>query len=72
MSGPGDYHTKWWKSEREWQIPHDVTYTENLNYDTNELIYETDKLADEEKTHGCQGRWEEGWTGRLGSADANY
>ena len=29
------------KSERERQIPHDISYVWNLKYDTNELIYET-------------------------------
>ena len=36
-----DYHTKWSKSERERQIPYDITYMWNLKYDTNEPIYET-------------------------------
>lgn len=30
------------KSERERQIPDDITYTLCLKYDTNEPIYETD------------------------------
>ena len=30
------------KSEREKQIPHDITYMWNLKYDTNELIYKTE------------------------------
>ena len=30
------------KSERERQIPYDITYMCNLKYDTNELIYETE------------------------------
>ena len=30
MSGPRDYHTKWSKSERERQIPYDITYMWNL------------------------------------------
>ena len=42
MDGPRDYHTKWSKSERERQIPYAITYTWNLKYDTNELIYETE------------------------------
>ena len=42
MDGPRDYHTKWSKSERERQIPYDITYMWNLKYDTNELIYETE------------------------------
>ena len=38
MDGPGDYHTKWSKSERERQTSYDFTYMWNLKYDTNELI----------------------------------
>ena len=30
------------KSEREKQIPYDITYMWNLKYDTNELIQETE------------------------------
>ena len=42
MDGPRDYHTKQSKSERERQMLYDTTYTWNLKYDTNELIYETE------------------------------
>ena len=42
MDGPRDYHTKWSKSERERQIPYDITYMWNLKYDTNEPIYKTE------------------------------
>ena len=42
MNGPRDCHTKGRKSARERQIPYDITYTWNLKYDTNELIYETE------------------------------
>ena len=35
-------HTKWSKSERERQIPYDITYMWNLKYDTNEPIYEAE------------------------------
>ena len=39
------------KSER--QIPYDITYMQNLKYDTNELIYETNRLTDNGKQiHG--------------------
>ena len=38
----GDYHTKWGKSERERQIPYDITCMWNLKCDTNEHIYETE------------------------------
>ena len=39
-----DYQTKWSKSERERQIPYNITYVWNLTYGTNEPIYkiETD------------------------------
>ena len=36
------YITKGSKSERERQIPYDITYMWNLKYDTNELIYGTE------------------------------
>ena len=26
MDGPGDYHTKWSKSDRKWQILYDIGY----------------------------------------------
>ena len=39
---PRDYHTKQSKSERQRQMPYDITYTWNLKYDPNELIYETE------------------------------
>ena len=41
MDGPRDYHTKQSKSERERQIPYDITYMWNLKYDINQHIYET-------------------------------
>ena len=42
MDGPSDYHTKQSKSEKERQIPYDITYMWNLKYDTNEFIYVTE------------------------------
>ena len=44
IDGPRDYHTNWSKSERERQIPYDITYMWNLKYDPNKHIYkrETD------------------------------
>ena len=38
MDRTRDTHTKWHKSERERQMPHGITYTWNLIYDTNEPI----------------------------------
>ena len=37
-NGPTDYHTKWSLSERERQIPYEITYMQNLKHDTNELM----------------------------------
>ena len=45
VDGPRDYHTKQRKSERERQIPYDITYMWNLKYDTNELICETETYS---------------------------
>ena len=42
MYATRDYHTKWSKSERERQIPYDITYMWILKYGRNELIYETE------------------------------
>ena len=30
IDGPGDYHTKWGKSDRERQISYDIAYVWNL------------------------------------------
>ena len=37
-----DYHTKWRKSERETQIPYDISYTWNLKYGTGEPTYKAE------------------------------
>jgi len=41
MKGPRDHHTKV-KSDRERQIPYDITYMWSLKYDTNEDSYKTE------------------------------
>ena len=41
IDGSRGYYTKRSKSERERQIPYDITYRWNLKYDTNQHIYET-------------------------------
>ena len=48
MDGPGDYHAKRSKSERERQITYHITYVWNLKYDTNELIYRTETYRHKE------------------------
>ena len=58
------------KSERERQILHDITCMWNLNYDTNESIYETESHRHIEQTGSCQGGG--GWSGRLGLADVSF
>ena len=42
MNATRDYWIKLNKSERERKIPYDTTYMWDLNYDTDELIYETE------------------------------
>ena len=62
-------------SQKERQIPYDITYMWNLKYDTNEHIYKTNRLTDiREQPCGCHrgGSVGEGRTGSLGSADADY
>ena len=55
------------------QIPYDVTYLQNPNYDTNELIYETDSQPQRTNLWLPKGREVgKGWIGSLGLADANY
>ena len=52
MDRPRDYQTKGSKSERQRQIPYDITYMWNLKQDTNEqLIYETEADSQTQKTN---------------------
>ena len=69
-----DYHTKWSKSEREKQIPYDITYMWILKYDTNE---EMNLSMKQKQSHGYReqtgGRvLREGWSGSLGLADVSF
>ena len=57
MDGTGDHYTKWSKSERERQIPYDITYMWNLKYGTNEPFHRK-----ENHRHGEQ----------YGSTSENY
>ena len=41
-------------SERERQIPYDITYMWNLKYDTNELIYKTEIDSHRNQIYGYQ------------------
>ena len=40
IDGLRDYHTKW--SQKERQIPYDITYMWILKYNSNKLTYETE------------------------------
>ena len=66
MDTTRDYHTKWNKSDRERQIPHGNTYTQNLKHDTNEPMKQKENHGQREETCGCQGGeagvgWSGGW-----------
>ena len=55
MDGPREYHAKWSKSERERQIPYDVTYLWNLKYDKMNLFTKQKQTHRHRKqTHGYQ------------------
>ena len=53
-------------SEREKQIPYDITYTWNLKYGTNEPIHRAEIDSHREQTYGCQGRGESGMNWEFG------
>ena len=46
MDGPRDYHTKWNKSDREWQISHEITYMLNQKSSSNEFLQNRNRLID--------------------------
>ena len=53
MGEPGDYHTKWYKLDRERQISYDIiTYAESKKNDTNELTYLQNRDRLGEGTYG--------------------
>ena len=57
------------KSDRERQIPYDITYMGNLKYGTNEAIYKTNRLTDTENRLVVtkeEGKWEERGLGVRG------
>ena len=64
MDRPRGYHinTKWRKSEREKQIPKDITYMWTLNYDTHKLIY---KIKTDKGSWLAVAGGREGWLGNL-------
>ena len=68
MDATRDDQTKWSQSEKERQIPHDITYEWNLNYGTNKPIWNWNKImGGENRSVVAKGTGlEEGWIGYLG------
>ena len=61
MIGSRDSYTKWSTSERERQVPYDITYIQNLIYDTNKQFHRKENHGHGEQTCGSQG-----WGGGSG------
>ena len=63
MDGTRDSHTKRTKSERERQIPYDITYIWNLIHGTSEPFHRKENHGLAKQTCGCQvmGRESDGW-----------
>ena len=62
--------TKWNKSERERQMPYDITYIWNLIHGTHETFHRKETHGLGEQTCGCQGggsgmNWECDWVTLL-------
>ena len=73
MDRTRDSHTKGSKSERERQIPYDITHIWNLIYGTNEPLHRKETHGLGKKTCDFQGGGKGmGWTGSLRLIDANY
>ena len=61
------------KSKRERQMPYGITYMQNLKYDTNEHIHETETDSQTQKTDSwLPNRLNKEQTGSLQLADTNY
>ena len=68
MDGPGDYYTKWSKSDRERQIPHDTTYIWNLKNKTNKQSKMKQTQKYREQMDGYQ-KEAGGRMGKIGEGD---
>ena len=66
MDGTRDSHTERSKSERERQIPYDITYMWNLKCGANEPIYKTEIDSDTENRLVVS---KVGWGDGLGVCD---
>ena len=58
MDGLRNYYTKWSKSERERQIPYDITYMWNLIYGTNEPFHSLEIMDLENRLAVAKGEWD--------------
>jgi len=73
MDGSRDSHPEWSKSERERQIPYDITYIWNLIDGTDEPFHRKENRGLREWTEVAEGEGEgAGWTGSLGLIYAGY
>ena len=63
MDGTRASHTKWSKSERERQIPYDITYMWNLKCGTNEPICKTETDSQTWRTDWWVAKGEKGGSG---------
>ena len=75
MDGPGNYHTKWNKSERERQISYDIAYMWNLKKMIQMKLFtkwkQTHRLR--ERSFGYWGKCGgEGYIGSLGLTRTHY
>lgn len=53
MDHPRVYYGKWNKSDRERQVPYDISYTWNLKTKTNEQISNKRIDSSTQRTGGC-------------------
>ena len=65
-----DSRTKWSQSEREIQIPYDLTYMWKLNYGTN--LSTKQKQTHRHGKETCDCKEGVGWMGSLELVDVNY
>ena len=68
MDGPGNYHTKWSKSERESQILYGIAYN-RIFKKWNQKMIEMNLLTKKKPTHRLREKtycyWGEGWGGGI-------
>ena len=75
MDRSKDHHTKWNKSERERQMPYDITYLESkIQHNWTYLWNRNREIENRHRQHRLsRGRvLGKGWSGRLGLADRSF